>query len=189
MPSSTRHPSSAQPGDDVVLVGEAPHSFRTGILGNVTVTAWFGRLDLTAAQMLGRVTEDVIRRLGGQRGSSVHLVDAEIGFPDALTREQLAQISRSSAEQMGCVCVVLDGQGFWVSAFRGVLTSLHALAPKAFDIHASASTAEVVSWLPKEHLKRTGATIRPEALQRLLETGERWRHEARATGALLRTQS
>lgn len=126
-----------------------------------------------------RVTKDVTTRLRGERGSSVHLLDPSVGFPDSATRESLAKLSRDSANELGCMCVVLQGDGFWASAIRGFLTGLHTLAPNMFDIHASATTAQVLSYLPAAHLKRTGTPVSAADLQRLLDMGERWRREAR----------
>lgn len=177
MADQPRQSLQAQRSDEVMIVGECPGAFRTGMLQNITCTAWYGRLDGRSAEALVHVTRDVMTRLRGVRGSSVHLLDPSIGFPESSARECLAALSRESVGHLACVCVVLHGDGFWASAIRGFLTGMHTIAPNMFDIRASATTDQVLAFLPAEHRKRTGVQVTPEALHRLLESGQRWRSE------------
>jgi hypothetical protein len=159
-------------------VGEAPNVFRIGLLGNVAVTVWLGRLDRAAAQVFARVTTQALDMLQGARGSSVQMINDRVQLPDADTRDVLVQLMRDSAPRTACVSIIIDGRGFWASAVRGFVTSLGVLAPRSFDIHAHTSSAEVIAWLPAEHHKRTGVTIVPEQLEQLLLVGKGWLDEA-----------
>jgi hypothetical protein len=144
------------------------------MLGRLTVTAWFDQLDKPSAQVLARVNDDLIARLAGERVSSVHLVNSRVKLPDAETREMLAKIMRDSTTALACATVIIDGGGFWASALRSFVTGMRVLAPGSIDLHAHASVAEVMTWLPAEHLKRTGTPIDTEQLERLLQAGKQW---------------
>jgi hypothetical protein len=174
-------PAEHRSTEEIVIVGEFPSVFRVGMLGCVTVIAWFGRLEKASAEVLARVTVDCVARLQGRVGSSVHLVDARVKLPDADAREVLAQIMRTSARDVACVSVVVDGGGFWASAMRSFITSLSVLAPRSVELHAHASIDQVLAWLPPEHHKRTGVTVQRDALERLLLTGKGWQDDAART--------
>jgi hypothetical protein len=159
---------------EISIIGEAPRVFRVATLGHVTVTAWFGQLDKASAHVLARLNDDVIARLKGERVSSVHLVNNRVKLPDADARDVLAKIMRDSAKSVACATVIIDGGGFWASALRSFITGLRVLAPGSIDLHAHASIAEVLAWLPAEHFKRAGTQVEAAELERLLLAGKRW---------------
>jgi hypothetical protein len=159
---------------EIAIIGEAPGVFRVAMLGHLTVTAWFAQLDKASAHVLARVNDDLIARLKGERVSSVHLVNNRVKLPDAGARDVLAKIMRDSAKSVACVTVIIDGDGFWASALRSFVTGLRVLAPGSIDLHAHASIAEVLAWLPPEHFKRAGTHVDAGQLERLLVAGKRW---------------
>ena len=161
--------------DPIVIVGEMPLAFRIGMLGPVVVTCWFGPADAAAARGLARVTNDVIARQQGQRFSNVHLIDRRVRIPDAETRAVLVQLAHDTAAHIACVGVIIEGEGFWASAVRGVITGLRAITPRSAHIHAYASIAQIVDWLPSEHEKRTGVPIDRGQVEYLLQEAKRWR--------------
>ena len=166
---------AAQPlSDPIVIVGEMPHAFRIGMVGPVVATRWFGPADAAAARALARVTSDVIARQQGQRFSNVHLIDRRVRIPDAETRGVLVQLGHETAGHLACVGVIIEGEGFWASAVRGVITGLRVITP-SLDIHAHASIAQVLNWLPSEHEKRTGVPIDRAQVEHLLREAKRWR--------------
>ena len=163
---------------ELAVVGECPGVFRVGMYLNLAVTAWFGRLDKPAAQVLAQVTRTVLERLNGGRGMSVHLVDDRVQLPEPSTREDLVQIMRDSA-QFACVSVIVDGRGFWASAFRGFITSVRVLGPRSYRVHEHGSIAEAVAWIPAEAQKLTGVTLDPAVLERALSTAKHWQEQFR----------
>jgi len=169
----------------VVVVGEYPNVFRIGLLGHAAVTVWLGKLHRAAAVSFARVTSEALDMMHGERGSSVQMIDERVQLPDVDTRDVLVKIMRDSAPRTACVSIVIDGGGFWASAVRGFVTSLGVLAPRTFDIHAHASIAQVLDWLPVEHHKRTGVSLDPAQLAHLLAVGKQWQQEA-ASGSVSR---
>jgi hypothetical protein len=170
-------PNQADPSpgpQEIAIIGEAPRVFRVAMLGRLALTAWFGQLDKASAQVLARVNDDVITRLNGERCSSVHLVNTRVKLPDADARDVLAKIMRDSVKSVACATVIIDGGGFWASALRSFITGLRVLAPGSIDLHAHASIAEVLAWLPAEHFKRAGTQVDAAQLERLLVAGKRW---------------
>jgi hypothetical protein len=166
---------------EIAIIGEAPRVFRAGQLGHLTVTSWFGQLDKPSAQVLARVNDDIIARMKGERVSSVHLVNNRVKLPDADARDVLAKIMRDSIKSVACATVIIDGGGFWASALRSFITGLRVLAPGSIDLHAHASIAEVLAWLPAEHFKRAGTHVDAAELERLLSTGKHWQEQEALT--------
>jgi hypothetical protein len=172
-----KQPKRALDTDEIAIMGEVASVFRVGLLGQLTVTVWFGRPDKAAALVLSRISDDCIARMHGEQGSSVHLVNARVKLPDADARDVLAQIMKNSGNAVACAAVVVDGGGFWASALRSFITGLRVLAPGTVDLHAYASIQEVLAWLPAEHHKRTGKTLAVEQVERLLSLGKTWQDQ------------
>jgi hypothetical protein len=166
---------------EIEIVGEAPGVFRVGMLGRLTVTVWFDRLDTASAQVLARVNDELIARLAGERISSVHMVNNRVKLPDAEALDMLAKIMRDSGNTIACATVIIDGGGFWASALRSFVTGMRVLAPGSIDLHAHASIAEVLAWLPAEHFKRAGTHLEVEQLERLLLAGKGWQAQEALT--------
>jgi hypothetical protein len=150
------------------MVGEYPGVFRVGTVGPVVLTSWFGKLDLPAAEELASVTRRLMRESVGTRFSGIHLADRRVGLPDARTRKVLAQTSREGAGRTARGSMVVDGSGFWASAALGIVRSLQAIAPHAFDLRVFTTIEAVVEWLPREHLSRTGVWVSRDEIAQLL---------------------
>ncbi|HET6338349.1 MAG TPA: hypothetical protein VFG30_34235 [Polyangiales bacterium] len=168
------------PSDALKVVGSFPAVYQVGVWQNVSITAWFGKATLPAARELAQITEHTVALMAGQRVSVIYLVAEEFGLPDSETREVIAQILRDNGHHVGCLVVVLSGTGFWVSAMRGVVTSLRVVAPRALDLRVHARAEELHGWFPAEHKKRTGMDIDLDAFQRVLESVTSWQEHGRA---------
>lgn len=160
------------------MVGDFPGVFRVAKLRNVTVTTWLGEpLNHESATHLGELTSALIAEANGTRLSSIHLVERNMKLPDGPGRQQLANVVRASADSMGCVAVVVQADGFFASAIRGLITGLRVLAPRSFDVRVDASIAELLEWFPLEHQRRTGVEVDAKDVERLLALGHSWNLE------------
>jgi hypothetical protein len=158
---------------DLAVMGEFPGVFRVGMCGRVAIAAWFGSLSIESVEAYARVVQDVIARLGGGRGSVVHLVNERVGMPPSATRPALTKLMEDT-QALSCASVVVQGSGFWASAIRGFLTGMRLLGPSTYRIREHSTLADVVAWLPAEHEKFTGEPLDPEELARCLEIAKRW---------------
>jgi hypothetical protein len=158
------------PSDDLTIVGSFPGVYQVALWQNISVTAWFGKATLPAAQELARITTRTAASMAGQRVSVIYLVAEAFGLPDSDVREVLLHIMKDNADLVGCLSVILGGTGFWVSAMRSVVTSLRVVAPRALDLRVHGKVEELLGWFPVEHLKRTGVNIDIDAFKRMLNS-------------------
>jgi hypothetical protein len=61
-----------------------------------------------------------------------------------------------------------EGDGFWAATLRSAVTGIRMLCPRTFSMRCNENILEVALWLPKEHAKRTGVVLPPDALTQAL---------------------
>jgi hypothetical protein len=120
------------------------------------------------------MVRDLKQRSGPVRHSYLHLMTERVQLPAAIIRGETAKLMSELTEHVACAAVLIDGSGFWSSAFRGFLTGLRVLAPRTFDIRAESSIDKLLEWFPREHLKRSGVVITREQLEYLLNEATAW---------------
>jgi hypothetical protein len=72
---------------------------------------------------------EVLRAYRPQGSASIVVVDPTSTFPSEETRRVAHKISRETNAQTLGLAVVIQGDGFWASAIRGVVMTLTALSP------------------------------------------------------------
>jgi hypothetical protein len=166
--------------DELTIMGSFPDAYQVALWQNISVTAWFGRATLPAAQELSRIVARTALLTTGQRVSVIYLVAEEFGLPDSDVRDVLLNIMKDNAHLVGCIAVILGGTGFWVSAMRGVVTGLRVVAPSALDVRVHGKAEELLGWFPAEHLKRTGVQLDLVAFGRMLKSVATTQEQGRA---------
>jgi hypothetical protein len=101
--------------------------------------------------------------------SAVHIITNNIPPPDSHVREQLRQVTNRYAEQIACVCHVVEGSGFWASALHSFLTGLHFLTRGPFKMHICSDIPAASRWVPAQHVRRTKVAIAPAELEDVLK--------------------
>lgn len=154
--------------DGLTLLGSDPGTVSFFALENITVVLWHAKPYPGAVDQLARVSER--RRKQNPHGVSViHLVQgSQWELPDAPTRDAFVRLMKAGEGKLAAVSVVVGSSGFWASAVRSLVTGLRVLARGSFDMGLHGSISEVVGWLPARHSARTGITIAPEVLERVL---------------------
>lgn len=135
---------------------------------NVIVTVWGTRstvatiehLDSAAHQLWARHPTGI---------SSLHLILHSEGMPDGAARAALNKLTDVHAPHLACVATLVQGSGFWASAMRGLLTSLHFLVRRPFKARICASLEEMASWLVEPHARMTGVTLERDAVCSILQ--------------------
>jgi hypothetical protein len=84
-----------------------------------------------------------------ERGSSVHVLYNRPELPEKRVRDEMARVTEDYADRTIASVLVLNGEGFWASAMRGLATSLHFLGSKRthFKFRVCASVAQAATWL------------------------------------------
>ncbi len=127
---------------------------------NLLVVAWAKAATLEISKKLEAVAVELIRT-HPQGISSVHVILDKTPLPPADARNHLREITERYAANVACMGTVIDGGGFWASAMRSFLTSLHWLSRRPFKAHYASSIAELADWLPSHHALKTGVIIQP----------------------------
>lgn len=149
-----------------------------GTWQNVVVIVWWTAGNGPAAEQLARVTARM-RETHPEKVSHIHLLKNLAGLPSSAARSTLVKIMREHGEGIANCAVVVGGTGFWASTMRSAITNMRMLAPGNFEMRLHASPVEIVEWLPRAHTERTGVTLAPDMLVKLLQQAEVWLDDGR----------
>lgn len=150
-------------GEFLVLDAEPGRFAVYGFL-NITLAVWTARVQVDALDRLARAS-DAYCQQHPEGLSNIHLVQHDIGLPDARTRKHLIEISRRATPHLATVTAVVGGQGFWASRMRSLITGVRMMVPGPFELRLVGSVEEIVEWLPQAHERRTGVSVAPDALR------------------------
>jgi hypothetical protein len=136
---------------------------------NITIVVWGTRATRARVDRLARIGLDQLRSYPNG-GSTIHLVIDGAGLPDAEGRAALEALAAQFEDKLACVLTVLSGSGFWASAMRGLVTSLHWLRTTKYQARISASHRDVASWFCEHHTQRTKVYVGTSEYNRVLDT-------------------
>lgn len=135
---------------------------------NITIVVWGAPATLARVDRLARIGMDQLRSYP-HGGSTIHLVIDGSPLPDAEGRAALQAVAAQFEDKLACVLTVLAGSGFWASAMRGLVTSLHWLRTTKYLARISASHGEVASWFCEHHTQRTKVYVGTSEYNRVLD--------------------
>jgi hypothetical protein len=126
-----------------------------GTLDDIVLVVWTDRPRLEHVLELRRVLELLVSRYHG--GSSVHVLADRPELPDKRVRDEMARLTQDFAELSIASVLVLNGEGFWASAMRGLATSLHFLDTKRdrFKLRVCGTVEQAAAWLAPVHNERS----------------------------------
>jgi hypothetical protein len=160
--TATRHTARVA----LELAGEYPGVVVISTWKNLRICSWTGGATGPAAETLAQVMDKL--KLPDQRSSWVHLIKDGLPLPDSGARSNFSRLMKEHHNEFACVAIVVGGSGFWASAMRNAMIGLRVLAPGGFDFRLHGTPAEVITWLPEAHTRRTGVELSPELLSRLI---------------------
>jgi hypothetical protein len=147
----------------LLCIDEEPGQFAFFVWHNVIFIVWPTAATGRAVERLGLRVRDLLKE--HPKGEShIHMVKAGIGLPTADARAGFVGLMHEFENNLAAVAVCLLGSGFWASAIQGAVTGMRMLAPRSFEMHIHNDMDSVALWLPDEHRKRTGVSVRPEDL-------------------------
>jgi hypothetical protein len=152
------------PPEDVLVLRIEPRIYCYCAYRNVTVAVWVGQATVPALHEVGAISREMVRRYPDGHSSIVYILD-KIPAPSP---EASAAVAHTFAARNGlaCVSVILEGTGFFGSGMRSMLSNArrNAEAESTALLKLNTSVAEVLEWLPEEHLRRTGVQLDGRAL-------------------------
>jgi hypothetical protein len=158
--------STSQARPSIELLAKGPGYVFTAHQ-NVLIASWTAQGTGPLIAALAAVLVEFVPRYPAGI-SSVHLIAAGLPLANSDAREALNAIMKQYSGMLACAGTVLDGDGFWASATRGMLVSLQFLAPSSNALRTCATVSELVAWLPKPHAERTGIVLEPKAFERAI---------------------
>jgi len=162
---------------------DVPGVYTTYIWRNVTVTFWFGPIDMEGCAELERGC----RKIAAEHPEGVTAVNVMIpgggSMPSAAARAELARIMREYNQSAAAIPIILAGDGFWASAVRGMIASLAMLRPRRLQLQIFGTAAAAVEWLLPLHAAATGVQLDAAELRLVLQEAERAAASTRAAAA------
>jgi hypothetical protein len=146
------------PLEQVEILAYQPGHYVFALWHNITIIYWMQQANGLAVTRLQAVTAEVVQAYP-EGFSNIHLVREGAGVPDADARHGFNVMMERYPNALACVAIVLMGAGFWASALQSVITGLLMVAPRSFLLRFAGRPLDVITWLPREHAKRTGEEV------------------------------
>jgi hypothetical protein len=141
---------------------------------NITVCVWMTQATVPLCDKLDEFSASFVKA-HPEGISSIHIIGNGAQLPGAPARRRLEEITKRYALDLACVGTVLEGAGFWMSAFLSFLTGIHRLSNRPFKSYTCTNIRAIAAWVPSHHGMRTGTNIADKDLEHVL-THLRMRH-------------
>jgi hypothetical protein len=135
---------------------------------NVTIVVWAAQATLPVVQEFGKISGRLLRSY--QKVSNVQIIVDNAPMPTDEARLEFDRLTELGADRLACVAMVLAGSGFWTSAMRSYLTSVHWVKQRPFVPRIFTTLHEAAVGIPPVHVERSGVAIAAQALEEVLST-------------------
>jgi hypothetical protein len=158
----------SDPARELVLLDAETGHFAAYGWANILFLRWWQGGTGPTLERVARIRE----RLDGEHPegvSVVYLVAASVGLPTPEARAAVGQLLARYRDRRACLGVVFEGEGFWASAQRAVVTNVRMQVADESALSIFNNLPELIAWLPAEHHKRTRVSISSGEFRALLE--------------------
>jgi hypothetical protein len=153
---------------ELKLLDSEPGSFAFYTWQNIMIACWSKRAEGHSIERIARLRESMADA-HPEGVSVIYLIANEAGLPTAEARAGVRQLMARFSKQRACLAIVIQGEGFWASGMRAVITGVRLLVPIKFPMGVFAGVDAVAQWLPEWHERRTGVRLAPGQLLGVLE--------------------
>jgi hypothetical protein len=133
---------------------------------NVGFVFWGAQATLRSARRMGAMSAALIKE--HQTISIIQVIPDGAPLPTDDAKDMMLKMTEAGGHSLACLVYVMSGDGFWASAMRSYLTSLHWVRHRPFVPRILPTLEEVAAWLPSIHRERTGVDIAAGALLEVL---------------------
>lgn len=98
------------------------------------------------------------------RGSNVTLAINRAPLPTYDARRGIHELTRRYEKTIVCSATLIEGGGFWSSAVRSLVTSLHLIGRWSFELKTFSDIDSLAAWVAPIHARGTGIAVEPEEL-------------------------
>jgi hypothetical protein len=132
------------------------------------ITCWSQRATGPAIEKVAQLREQMDRD-HPEGVSVVYLIANDAGLPTPEARAGVKELMARFSNKRACLAILVQGEGFWASAMRAVITGVRILVPLNFPMQIFSGVNELVAWLPERHERKTGVPVSPRELGVVLE--------------------
>lgn len=132
------------------------------------ITCWSQRATGPAIAKVTQLREQMDRE-HPEGVSVVYLIANDAGLPTPEARAGVKELMARFSNKRACLAILVQGEGFWASAMRAVITGVRILVPLKFPMQIFNDVNELVGWLPERHERQTGVRVAPNELGAVLE--------------------
>jgi hypothetical protein len=123
----------------------------------ISLVIWGTAATLPLVDELTRLAESVASMY--PRGSSVHLVINGAGPPTREARAALWGLSKRAESRHVCTAACVEGNGFWASLIRSLVTSLDLVTGRRLKLRAFTDIEALADWLMPIHAEALGLDL------------------------------
>jgi hypothetical protein len=100
--------------------------------------------------------------------SIIQVIPDSTALPTDEAKDLLLKMTEAGGQSLACLVYVMSGEGFWASAMRSYLTSVHWVRHRPFVPRILETIEDVAFWLPSVHRERTGVDVPAQELLEVL---------------------
>jgi hypothetical protein len=126
-----------------------------GTLDDIVLVVWTQQPRLEQVLELRRVMDLLVYRYEG--GSSIHVLQNGLELPEKRVRDEMDRVTADYADRTIASALVLNGDGFWASAMRGLATGVHFFGTRRrhFKLRVCATIEQAATWLTPLHNEKS----------------------------------
>jgi hypothetical protein len=128
----------------------------------IGIVVWATQATALHAQEMAKLSEEIGKT--HTRGSNVSLAVNRAPLPTYEARRALHELTLRYEKNIICSATLIEGTGFWASAVRSLVTSLHLVGRWSFDLKTFSDIDTLSEWLAPIHTRATGTCIEPKEL-------------------------
>jgi len=162
---STRPATSTDSSILTLELRTEPGVYAYDLWQNISIGVYVGQATLTAVRRLNDMSREMSQRYPDGRSSVVFVLDQLLG-PTPEAQVEMKRVVES--EGLACMCIVIEGTGFWASGIRSMANNVKREVTTGVQHRVFTTIDEVVTWMPPLHRDMTGVVLDPSEFRRAL---------------------
>lgn len=123
----------------------------------ISIVVWATQATAPHVQEMEKLSEEIGKT--HQRGSHVSLVVNRAPLPTYEARRAIHALTRQYEKNTVCSATLIEGAGFWASAVRSLVTSLHMVGRWSFELRTFSEIDALSKWLAPIHAQGTAIPV------------------------------
>jgi len=151
-----------EPPHDLPVVTHASTGCVMAHWRGVGIVVWATQATEPHVHEMAKLAEQIA--MTHTRGANVTLVVNRAPLPAYEARRAIHELTRRFEESISCSATLIEGSGFWTSAIRSLVTSLHLVGRWSFELRTFSDIDTLSQWVAPIHGRATGTSIEANEL-------------------------